>query len=63
MTARPLEAVPRTALTIEEAAASVGVSTSTFKRHCLPAVKSLKIGGCRVISVAELRRYADREAR
>lgn len=55
-----LAPVPRIALKREEAAASLGMSPSTFDRHVKPTIRS--IGVCprkRFYPVAELQRWAD----
>jgi hypothetical protein len=54
--------MPPVALTIAEAAAVMGVSESTFRRHCLPHLRVLRHGTTVTVPVAELMRYADRRA-
>ena len=61
MKARPIQDVPRIGLTIEEAAAAVGMSHSHFKKHVLPNLKVVRSGAVRVIAVKELERWIDRE--
>jgi hypothetical protein len=50
------------ALTIEESAASLGMSPSHFKRHVLPHVKVIRSGSCRLFEVRELQRWASENA-
>jgi hypothetical protein len=58
-----LEPVPRTTLTLDEAAASLGVSLSHFRRHVLLELRIVYSGNVRLIPVAELYRWADKQAR
>jgi hypothetical protein len=58
-----LQPVPRTALTLEEAAASLGVSLSHFRRHVLPHLRVIYSGNTRLVAVAELAGWADRQAK
>jgi hypothetical protein len=60
--ARPVAPVPRFALTAEEAAASLGMSLSHFRRHVLPFLKVIRSGSVRVVPVAELERWASENA-
>lgn len=53
-------AVPRTAFTYEEAAESIGVSLSTFRRHVLPSLKVVKLGTVRLVPQSELLAWLDR---
>lgn len=62
MKAQPTTPVPRIALTIEEAAASIGVSESHFKRHVQPTLRLIRSGSCRVVPVAELERWTQENA-
>lgn len=55
----PVAPIPRISLTQVQAAESLGVSLSTFRRHILPRVKSIKVGSASLISVHELSRWAD----
>lgn len=50
----------RVSLTLPEAAVSLGVSLSTFRRHVLPSIKAIRVGKCVVVSVAELSNWAER---
>ncbi len=54
--------VPRAALTREEAAASLGMSTDSFERHVQAHVKLLRLGRMVLVPVAELMRFADEMA-
>jgi hypothetical protein len=58
-----LQPVPRTALTLEEAAASLGVSLSHFRRHILPELRVIYSGNVRLVPVADLAHWADKQAR
>jgi hypothetical protein len=58
-----LEPVPRTTLTLDEAAASLGVSLSHFRRHVRPELPIIYSGNVRLIAVVELSRWAERQAR
>ncbi len=53
---------PRLALSIEEAAAAIGVGRSSFYELVLPHVRTVSIGRRIVIQVAELDAYLDRHA-
>jgi excisionase family DNA binding protein len=59
---QPLAPVPRVALTREEAAAALGVSLRHFERHVQPHVRVIRSGSVRLVPVAELARWAEREA-
>lgn len=50
---------PRIALPLGEAAESVGLSLSSFRRHVLPEVKTIRVGSCVLVSTAELSKWAD----
>lgn len=60
MSARRL--VPRLALSPEEAAESLGVSRSHFYSDIYPDLKIVRVGQRRLVPVAELQRWLDREA-
>lgn len=62
MKPRAAEPVPRIALTLEEAATSLGMSLAHFRRHVLPDLKVVRSGSVRVVAVEELRRYVERES-
>lgn len=62
MKPRPTEPVPRLALTLDEAAASVGVSLKTFRRHVLPHIRVVHVGAARMVPSRELERYLERAA-
>jgi hypothetical protein len=51
--------IPRVALTREEAAASIGMSLSSFERYVQPEIRLIRRGGLRVVPVAELARWAE----
>ncbi len=54
--------VPRTALTREEAAYSLGVGLTTFKTEIQPQLKIIRIGKVRLIPLAELERWTSENA-
>lgn len=54
--------IPRTALSIEEACASLGVSWDTWAEHIAAHVKIVRIGRRKLVPVAELERWLAREA-
>jgi excisionase family DNA binding protein len=62
-TAPRQRAVPRIALRPDEAAVALGVSRSTFYERVLPELRCLTVGRVRLVTVAELERWAGREAR
>jgi excisionase family DNA binding protein len=57
--ARP---VPRIALRPEEAAEAIGVGKTTFYEQVLPQLRVVYLGRARLIPVAELERWVDRQA-
>ena len=59
---RPLAPVPRVALTIDEAAAALGISPDSFGRHVQPDIKMIRRGKLRMVPVIELERWAERSA-
>ena len=59
---RPLQAVPRYALTREEAAASLGMSVSHFERHVQPEMRVVRSGQIVLVPVAEIERWLQRNA-
>jgi excisionase family DNA binding protein len=54
-----VSAVPRLALTRQEAAAALGVSLDSFERHIQPDLKLVRRGKLRLVHVAELERWLD----
>jgi len=48
---------PALALSVEQAAASLGISQSGFRRYVLPQVRSVKVGRDRIVPVIELERW------
>lgn len=48
---------PALALSVEQAAASLGISQSGFRRYVLPRVRSVKVGKTRIVPVVELERW------
>jgi excisionase family DNA binding protein len=55
--ARPLAAVPRLALSVEEAAASLGVSRDLFDDEVRPELRVVRVGRRLLVPVRELERY------
>lgn len=55
---RPIETVPRYLLTREEAAAAVGMSVKSFKRHVQPHIRIVRTGQLVLVAPAELERWA-----
>jgi hypothetical protein len=55
-------AVPRVALSREEAAASLGISIDSFERHVQPDVRLIRRGRLRLIPLCELERWAAEQA-
>lgn len=53
---------PRLGLTIEEAAAAVGMSESSFKRHVQPELRIVRRGSLRIIPVPEIERWLEGNA-
>lgn len=65
MTRKPtaVAAVPRLALTYEEAAACIGIGRTSFYDHVLPELRVVYVGTKPLIPVADLDRYIERQAR
>ena len=59
---RPLQAVPRLALTREEAAASLGMSVSHFERNVQPTMRVVRSGQLVLIPISEVERWLQRNA-
>lgn len=59
---QPIAPVPRTALTREEAAASLGIGLTTFKETVQPHLRLVRRGKVRMIPVTELQRFLDENA-
>ena len=60
---RTVQSVPRHALTRREAAASLGMSINHFERRVQPDLKVILCGQLVLIPMAELERWAHRNAR
>ncbi len=58
----PALAVPRVALSVEEAAAALGISRDHLERHVLHELRVIYSGRRRLIPVVELQRWAERQA-
>ncbi len=54
--------VPRVALSIEEACASLGVSWDTWSEHIAPHVGVIRLGRRKLVPVRELERWLAKEA-
>lgn len=52
---------PRLVLSIEEAAASIGMGLTKFREDVLPQLRVIRMGTWRGIAVSELQEWADRE--
>jgi hypothetical protein len=50
--------IPRVALSIDEAAAALGVSRAVFTRHVEPDIRIIQIGQARLVTVRDLERWA-----
>ena len=62
-TPRPLQSVPRYAVTRAEAAASLGISLNHFERKVQPELKVVLSGQLVLVPAAELERWVQRNAR
>lgn len=60
---RPLQPVPRYALTRREAAASLGISLNHFERKVQPELKVVLSGQLILIPATEIERWVQRHAR
>lgn len=58
MKAQPIAPTPRVCLTREEAAASIGVSLTSFEQHVQPHLRLVRLGRVRLVPVEELERWA-----
>jgi excisionase family DNA binding protein len=54
--------IPRTALSREEAAASLGMSLDSFERWVQPSIRLVRLGRLRLVPVTELDRWLDDNA-
>ena len=57
-----LAPIPRVALSAENAAQALDVSRDHFDRHVAPNLRTIRSGRRKLYPVAELARWADREA-
>lgn len=55
-------AVPRLALSIEEACAALGVSWDFWREHVAPEVRIVRRGRRKLVPVRELERWLERRA-
>jgi hypothetical protein len=60
---RPVQPVPRYALTRQEAAASLGMSVDTFERRVQPFIKVVPCGQLVLVPPAEIERWIKANAR
>lgn len=51
--------VPRLALNVKEACASLGVSWDVWREHIEPDIKLVRIGRRKLVPVTELQRWLD----
>jgi excisionase family DNA binding protein len=56
------EQVERLALSLDEAALSLGISRDSLERHVLPELRVVRVGRRMLVSRRELDRYIDRHA-
>ena len=61
-TITPTRSIPRVALTVDEACASLGVSRDHFERHIMGKLRIVYSGRRRLVPLKELEGWADREA-
>ena len=61
--ARPIQPVPRYALTRQEASASLGMSVDTFERRVQPFIKVVPCGQLVLVPPAEIERWIRANAR
>lgn len=54
--------IPRLSLTGDEAAAALGLSPSSFKRHVRPHLRAVRRGSIRLYPIGEIERWLDHEA-
>ena len=54
------EAVPRIALTIDEAAAALAMSRDSFERHVMPDLPIIRLGRMRRVACSALEEWAGR---
>ena len=53
---------PRLALTMAEAADSIGVSADFFREHVLPDLRVVRVGRKKLVSISELERWLQRSS-
>jgi excisionase family DNA binding protein len=52
-----LAAIPRLALSREEAATAIGMSLDSFERHVQPTLRMVRVGRLRLVPISELDRW------
>ena len=55
--------IRRVALRPDEAAEALGIGRTAFYEHVLPQLRCVLVGRVRLVPVAELERWTEREAR
>ena len=55
-------AVPRIAMSKQEAASALGVSIDFFDEHIVPDLRMVRVGRRRLVPIAELERWLDTHA-
>ena len=55
-------APPRTALSIEEACASLGVSEDFWREHIEPEIRLVRVGRRKIVPTASLEKWLDERA-
>ena len=62
MSGRAVRVVPRLALTVGEAAASLGVSEDFLQEHIAQELRWVRRGRKKLVSISELEKWLDRNA-
>jgi excisionase family DNA binding protein len=57
-----VEAIPRIALRVGEAAASLGISDDHFRRHVAPQLKWVRTGRVKLVACSELEEWLRRSS-
>ena len=52
-----MESIPRSALRVGEAAASLGISEDHFRRHVAPQLKWVRTGPLKLVACSELEEW------
>jgi excisionase family DNA binding protein len=59
---RAARTVPTLAVTVDEAAAAIGMGRSMFYEHVLPHLRIVRVGSKRLVPVVELERWLTENA-